>query len=144
MIWAINLSPNSNYLSCSSSSGHLLSFDISTLGPSQGIGALISEAPLSGHGRGRPNKCIGSRVLRLLLWHWFCLLFNSLKALPKTCDGVLILSLSIICYFPISEEKKVQLRNIEEWVAIKVCSWFNHSFGMGCLQDSRAEADRLR
>lgn len=39
-------------------------------------------------------------ILLFLLWHWFCLHFNFLKAFPKILDSILILSLSIICYFP--------------------------------------------
>lgn len=101
MIYMINIFPNSNYLSCSSSSGHLLSFDISTLGPFQGIGALISEAPLSGHGKGRPNID-------------FVYSLSSSKHFQRHAMESLFYPCQLFAIFPISEEKKAQLRNIEK------------------------------
>lgn len=109
------------------------------LWPPAGNRFFNSRAPLNGHLKGRPNICVWLGILLLRLGHWFCLLFNFLKALPKIWDWILIFSLSMICYFPISEERKVKLRNIEvshreSHLRILVSCLCNY-FRMGCFQD---------
>lgn len=148
MIYIIYLSRNSNYLSWQLFLWHLHSFHRNTCGPLQEIDSLIAKAPLNGHLKGKPNICVWLGTLLLRPGHWFCLLFNFLKALAKIWDWILIFSLSMICYFPISEERKVKLRNTEvshreSHLRILVSCLCNY-FRMGCFQDPQAESHKMR
>lgn len=67
MICIKSLSTNSNYLSCDSSSGHLISFDMDTRGPVQDPGSLARRAPSGGRGEGRAAEVFGEGAAPTLI-----------------------------------------------------------------------------
>lgn len=111
------------------------------------VAPSTSKAPWNGHLKGRLPFCVWLGILLLLQWHWFCLPFNFLKAFQRILDWILILSLSIVCYFPTSQEKKNSSEILESscqrhpgiWVS-ELCTYIR----MECSQDSQVVSCNMR